>query len=110
MNKKNIYNTIPEGYVPVPKEDKSKQLSLLRQGSITEITLDGKTFQVHDPQRVENIIKMVERHEDRLYNTSQEVSKMKQKCHQLEAQVTKLVSKVNRLQEQLRNAGLDRFE
>ncbi|HAO2062137.1 TPA: hypothetical protein IHJ80_005122, partial [Escherichia coli] len=53
MNGKSIYNKIPEGYVPVPKEQKSKQISLLRQGSITEITLDGKTFQVHDPARIE---------------------------------------------------------
>lgn len=109
MNGKSIYNKIPEGYVPVPKSDKSKSLSLLRQGSITEITLDGKTFQVHDPVRVEKIISMVERHEERFFGLSQELSKTKQKCTMLENQVTKLSNTVNKLQEQIKNAGFDKF-
>jgi chromosome segregation ATPase len=109
MNGKSIYNKIPEGYVPVPKEDKSKSLSLLRQGSITEITIDGKTFQVHDPARVEKIIQMVERHEERFFSIGQELSRTKQKCTMLENQINKLSNTVSKLQEQIKNAGFDKY-
>ncbi|AGC35169.1 hypothetical protein GNZ01_06080 [Escherichia coli] len=109
MNGKSIYNKIPEGYVPVPKEQKSKQISLLRQGSITEITLDGKTFQVHDPARIEKIISLVERHEERFFSLSQELAKTKQNCRLLENQISTLTNTVKQLQEQIKNAGFDRF-
>ncbi|WOL22818.1 hypothetical protein [Escherichia phage vB_EcoM_JNE01] len=109
MNNKSIYNKIPEGYVPTPKVDKSREISLLRQGSITEITLDGSTFQVSDPVRIEKIIKLVERHDERLYNMNQELLQYKRACAQLEQKVNKLSITVNKLQEQIKNAGLDRF-
>ncbi|EFJ0711979.1 hypothetical protein AYH43_005630, partial [Escherichia coli] len=93
----------------VPKEQKSKQISLLRQGSITEITLDGKTFQVHDPARIEKIISLVERHEERFFSLSQELAKTKQNCRLLENQISTLTNTVKQLQEQIKNAGFDRF-
>ncbi len=109
MSNKNIYNKLPEGYVPLPKIDRSKELKLLRQGSITEITMDGKTFQVHDAVRIEQIIKLVERHEDRLFNINQETLQLKRKIQELTNKVNSLQSTVNSLQEQIKNAGFDRF-
>lgn len=109
MSNKNIYNKIPEGYVPLPKVDKSKELKLLRQGSITEITMDGQTFQVHDPIKIEQMIKFVERHEDRLYSLSQENLVLKRKVTELTQKVNQLQNNVNTLQEQIKNAGFNGF-
>lgn len=104
-----IYNRIPEGYVPVPKVDKTKDIKLLRHGSITEITLDGTTFQVHDPAKLEQLIKLVERHEDRLYDMKSENFKLKQLVTELTQRCNKLTSEVKKIQEQIKNAGFDRF-
>lgn len=109
MSNKNIYNKLPEGYIPLPKVDRTKELKLLRHGSITEITLDGKTFQVHDPARIEQMIKFVERHDERLFSMGQENIQLKRKIDEITIKVNSLQSTVNNLQEIIKNAGFDRF-
>ncbi|EOR9073870.1 hypothetical protein FOI42_RS02020 [Escherichia coli] len=109
MNNKSIYNKIPEGYVPVPKSDKSKELQLLRQGSITEITLGDKTFQVHDPVKIEQLIKLVERHEERLHSVSNETAQLKRKIQYMENEIRTLRNSINKLQDQIKNAGFNQF-
>ncbi|AFA44396.1 hypothetical protein [Klebsiella phage phiKp_21] len=84
---------------------KSSELKLLRSGSVTEITLDDKTFQVYDAHKIHNIITFVERHEDSIFNLRQDNNNLKKQIQILSKNIQTLQSTVTKLQEQLKNAG-----
>lgn len=84
---------------------KESPLKLLNMGSVTEITMDGKTFQVYDAQKIHNIISFVERHEDSLFNLRQDNINLKKQINILTKNVQTLQNSVNKLQDQLKNAG-----
>ncbi|SOK58556.1 hypothetical protein [Yersinia phage fHe-Yen9-04] len=84
------------------KED-SKQLSILRQGSVTEITMSGKTFQVSDPKRIEHAIIILERHEEVLFTLRQRIKEQTQSINILLNEIEKLKSDVQRLKEESNN-------
>lgn len=89
-NNKGVYGKMMEGYVPVPKADKSNELQLLKHGNVVEITLNDKKFAIHDPVRIEGIINLVEKHEESLVM-------LRQSQRTLTAKVQELINKVNSL-------------
>lgn len=103
-NKGELYEKMMEGYVPVPKKDKSSELQFMKHGNVVEITLNDKTFAIHDPVRIEGIIKLVERHEDSLMMLRQSNRSLTAKMQELIQQVNSLKTEVRSLQEKL-NGG-----
>ena len=103
--KKNIYNQIPEGYIPSTKIDPKHSIQLYTQGSVTEVTLDGKSFQVIDPVRMETMAKMVESHEERFFELNQAVKQVRNSTRDLIRQVESLKREMQTLQEKLKENG-----
>lgn len=109
--KPSIYNTAPtnngvygkmlEGYIPVPKVQKSTEVQMLKHGNVVEITLDDKKFAIHDPVRIEGIINLVERHEDSLVMLRQSNRNLTAKVQELIQKVNSLKSEVQTMKEKL---------
>lgn len=102
---KSIYNKIPEGFTPSPKIDPKHTLQMFKQGSVTEITLDGKSFQVIDPRRMEALANLVERHEERFFELNQAVKQLRDEVRKLQNTVKMTRDEVTRLQEKLKENG-----
>lgn len=102
----NIYHrNVEEGHIPqIHNKDK---LKLVGRGAVTEITMDGKTFQVYDAQKIHSLITFVERHEDRLFELNQENKALKKQLNLLTKNLNDLNSTVKKLQDQLKNAGFN---
>lgn len=99
-----IYNKLPTGYVK-PLEKKKDELTLIKHGSVTEITLGDKKFHVHDPVRMEGIISLVERHETRIFELSQSNSTLIQQVRELTNTVRILRSDIQKLQDLIKQNG-----
>ncbi|AQW88809.1 putative structural protein [Erwinia phage pEa_SNUABM_50] len=84
------------------KED-AKQLSVLRQGTVTEITMGGQTFQVSDPKRIEQAISFLERHEESLFTLRQRIKEQNKAINVLIQEIEKLKADVQRLKEESNN-------
>lgn len=80
------------------KENKS-QLSILRQGSVTEITMGDRTFQVTDPKRIEQAISFIGQHEEALFNLRQRVKEQTTIINLMVNDIATLKQEVQRLKE-----------
>lgn len=100
-----IYNKLPTGYKQ-PVQKKKDELKLIKHGSVTEITLGDKKFHVHDPVRMEGIISLVEKHDERIFELSQNSSALIQQVRELTNTVRVLKSDLQKLQDQIKQNGL----
>lgn len=75
------------------------QLSILKQGAVTEITMGDRTFQVTDPKRIEQSIVYIERHEEALFLLRQRLKEQSTVINNLRNDVETLKQEVQRLKE-----------
>ena len=111
-DKLDMYNTTPngkyakmmEGYIPAVKEDKGNELQFMKAGNIVEITLGDKKFAIHDPARIEGIIKLVEDHQTSIHLIRNRTKELTAKVQELVITVNKLSNELQQLKEKL-NGG-----
>lgn len=97
MNKKNIYNS----KIPSIKKDTHSTM-INKVGTVTEITVDGKSFNVTDPlviQQIQSSINDIQQKYNSVvhsYKTQEkQVSFLNKEIQQLRSELTKLKDKVN---------------
>ena len=81
------------------KDSIESKLSILERGSVTEITLGGRTFQITDPKRIEQTFSVLQHHEESLHLLRQRVKEQSSAINQLINEVTTLKNEVQRLKE-----------
>lgn len=75
------------------------KLQMLQRGSVTEITMGDRTFQVTDPKRIEQTISVLQHHEEALFTLRQRVKEHHTAINALIIEVEKLKNEVQRLKE-----------
>lgn len=85
------------------KEQFSSELKLLRQGSVTEITMGSQTFQVTDPKRIEALGNIVVKHDGMLFEIRHSLSTANQSIKILHQEIINLKAEVQTLKEQSNN-------
>lgn len=78
-----------------------QQLNLLRQGTVTEITIGDKVFQVTDPKRIEMAIKCLEQHEESLFKLRQRVKEQSTVINALQYEINAMKGDIQFLRENL---------
>jgi hypothetical protein len=85
------------------------QLSILRQGSVTEITMGDRTFQVTDPKRIEHAISFIGQHEEAIFNLRQRVKEQTTIINLMVNDIATLKQEVQRLKEITNGYGSQEF-
>ncbi|WEM33345.1 hypothetical protein EJP02_284 [Escherichia phage EJP2] len=85
------------------KKEKSQSPIVKSVGRVTEITLGDSKFSVHDPVRIENIIKLAEKHESSITQIRQSIRSTNLVIKQLQQRVGSLESELKAIKDKLNN-------
>ena len=91
------------------KVEESYDLSVLKSGSVTEITLGDKKFEVIDPNRIEQSLKLISQMNESLYSLRQRIKELSQSNNQLVEEINKLKSEVQKLKDNSNNYGSSEY-
>lgn len=81
------------------KDSAESKLNMVQRGSVTEITLGGRTFQVSDPKRIEQTVTILKNHEEAMHTMKQRLKEQHNAIGILVQEVNTLKQEVQRLKE-----------
>jgi len=87
----------------------TSKLQMLQRGSVTEITMGDKTFQVTDPKKIEQTITVLKTHDEAIFTLRQRVKEQTSVINQLLQDVNTLKNEVQRLKEITNGYGSQEF-
>lgn len=90
-------------------KENASQLSILRQGTVTEITMGDRTFQVTDPKRIEQAITFIGQHEEALFTLRQRIKEQTSILKIMANDIATLKQEVQRLKEITNGYGSQEF-
>lgn len=85
------------------KKEKSQSPIVKSVGRVTEITLGDSKFSVHDPVRIENIIKLTEKNDSSITQIRQSIRSTNLVIKQLQQRVGSLEAELKAIKEKLNN-------
>lgn len=95
--KKRMYGAAPsDPNTPKPIKEKL-DYGVRKSGSVTEITLGDKTFEVMSPEKINKMYQMIQQQENALFEMRNHVKNQTKVINSLAAAVDKLTSDVNEL-------------
>jgi hypothetical protein len=83
----------------VLKEQAQSKLDILQRGSVTEITLGNRKFQISDPAKLERVAMILKGHEDMLSTMRNRIKEQHNAISVLISEVQTLKNEVQRLKE-----------
>lgn len=85
------------------------KLTMLQRGSVTEITLGGRTFQISDPKKIEHAISILKHQEEAISNLRVKIKEHSTAIGQLVREIQNLKNEVQRLKEITNGYGSQEF-
>jgi cell shape-determining protein MreC len=102
MNK-GMYSSVPDEKFAqksaILKDSAESKLNMVQRGSVTEITLGGRTFQVSDPKRIEQTVTILKNHEEAMHTMRQRLKEQHNAIAVLLQEIQTLKNDVQRLKE-----------
>lgn len=93
----------------VLKHAAESKLGMLQRGSVTEITLGDRTFQITDPKRIEQTISVLKHHDEALHILRSRLKEHHSVLGQLIQEINTLKNEVQRLKEITNGYGSQEF-
>lgn len=91
------------------KQSAESKLSMIQRGSVTEITMGDRTFQVTDPRRMEQTISVLKHQEDAIIALNRRVKEQHNAIGILVQEIQTLKNEVQRLKEITNGYGSQEF-
>ncbi len=101
--KKTMYNTVqneqPKTALNSIKAVNESKVDIIQRGTVTEITMGGRTFQVSDPKRIEQTVTVLKSHDEALHQLRQRIKEHTTVINQMQQTINTLSTEVQRLKE-----------